>query len=224
MKNIPRIGAFLSCFLCSAAWPQSSLDSLVASAEQFESDGQWENAATVYQQILKIDPVSIPALNRLGAIRVGRGEYRKGIELYERAYKLNPREFVTNLNLGIAFIKMQDDRSALAPLTRAVSTGPDQPQPRELLGVALIAQDDYTHAIPHSKKYWCSTRTILELSICTRAYLQTGQFDQALRTSEWLKILAPDFIWVHILRGQAYDGRGENEKAVGDLRPPGSHS
>ena len=54
MKDIPRIGAFLICFLCSSAWPQSSLDSLVASAEQFESDGQWENAATVYQKAIAI--------------------------------------------------------------------------------------------------------------------------------------------------------------------------
>jgi len=66
MNNIPRIGFFLICFLCLPAWPQSSLDSLVASAEQFESDGQWEKAASVYEQILKIDPISIP----VGALRV----------------------------------------------------------------------------------------------------------------------------------------------------------
>src|SRR5256885_14833202 len=108
-----RIG-FLLCLCCFSAWPQQSVDSLIASAERYENEGKWEDAAEAYQQIIKIEPGSIPALNRLGVIRVRQGKYRQGITLYEQAYKLNPREFATNLNLGIAFIKMLDFRSAVA--------------------------------------------------------------------------------------------------------------
>src|ERR1700694_1378550 len=125
ISDMLRIG-FLLCLYCLQAWPQQLFDGLVASAERYESEGKWEDAAETYQQIIKIDPASIAALNRLGAIRVRQGQYRQGIALYEQAYKLNPRELGTNLNLGIAFIKMQDFKSAVAPLDRAVSAVPDE--------------------------------------------------------------------------------------------------
>ena len=64
---------------------------LVDSAEQFEIQGDWEHAAQAYEQILDQDPTSIAALNRLGAIRVRQGQYKSGIELYDRAYNVNPR-------------------------------------------------------------------------------------------------------------------------------------
>ena len=104
-----RIG-FLLCLCCLPAWPQPSLDSLVASAERYENEGKWEDAAETYRQIIRIDPGSIAALNRLGAIRVRQGRYRQGIALYERAYKVNPRELATNLtDIGLSEIRVHRD-------------------------------------------------------------------------------------------------------------------
>ena len=70
---------------------------------------------SVYREILKIDPRSIAALNRLGAIEVRRGEFSAGIRYYQQALDLNPSEFATNLNLGIAFIKKPGLRGCGSP-------------------------------------------------------------------------------------------------------------
>src|SRR5438034_2301734 len=138
--------------LCCQVFAQEPIERAAARAEQFEREGRWKEAAAAYQQILRSNPDSVPALNRLGALYVRQGKYQEGLKYYLEALKLNPQEFGTNLNLGIAYFKMQDYRSALAPLENAVRADPSNSQPRQLLGAALIGQDDYLRAIPHLEK------------------------------------------------------------------------
>src|SRR5216683_4133354 len=105
--------------------PQQSIEHLAARAEQLENDGKWEDAESAYREILKIDPRSIAALNRLGAVEVRRGQFSAGIRYYKQALNVNPFEFATNLNLGIAFVKRQDYASAVPLLERAARASPE---------------------------------------------------------------------------------------------------
>src|SRR5579872_2441916 len=144
LRKTVRYPLFLSiliALLLSTGAAQSagqSIENLAARAEQFENEGKWQEAESAYREILKIDPRSIAALNRLGAIAVHQQQFRAGIEYYKQALDLNPAEFGTNVNLGIAYIKQQDYRHAVPPLERAVQAAPDSFQARELLAGALI--------------------------------------------------------------------------------------
>jgi lipoprotein NlpI len=69
-----------------------------------------------YRRILALDPKSIPALNRLGALYVRQGEFAEGKNIIGKRFRLDPQNFGTNLNLGIAFLKEQDYPRAVAPL------------------------------------------------------------------------------------------------------------
>jgi len=44
------------------------VESLAELAEQFEAHGKWQEATAAYREILKLDPQSIAALNRLGVL------------------------------------------------------------------------------------------------------------------------------------------------------------
>src|SRR5260370_12728028 len=55
--------------------PQQSIEQLAARGEQFENDGKWDDAESAYREILKIDPRSVPALNRLAAIDARPGQF-----------------------------------------------------------------------------------------------------------------------------------------------------
>jgi cytochrome c-type biogenesis protein CcmH/NrfG len=99
---------------------RQQVEQLAAQAEQLESDGKWNEAAAAYRDILRIDPQSIAALNRLGAIEVRQGHFDAGTRYYKQALGLSPDEFVTNLNLGIAYIKMQRFGAAVPALERAL--------------------------------------------------------------------------------------------------------
>ena len=140
------VSLFLPALAIAQSSPQSTILDLAAEAESFEAQGRWQDAAAQYQQILKIDPRSVPALNALGALSVKQGNFKQGISYYQRALKINPREFGTNLNLGIALIKMQDYKSAAPALESAAEINPSSFQAQELLGVALIGRDEPTRS------------------------------------------------------------------------------
>src|SRR5580692_7427276 len=142
MKSLGMRRAPLRYALCVAlacglgcAQDQDNVAALAARAESFEQQGKLDDAAATYRQILQLDPRSVAALNRLGALSVARQQFRAGIEYYRRALAVSPREFATNLNLGIACIKMGDYGSARTPLEIAAEDQPDDFRARELLGV-----------------------------------------------------------------------------------------
>lgn len=196
-------------------FPQESIEHLALRAEQLEQNGKWEDAESVYREILGIDPRSIAALNRLGAIEVGRGRFDAGIRYYTQALGLNPSEFATNLNLGIAYIKKQDYGNAMPPLERAAQAAPGSFQVRELLGGALVGQNDFSSAIPQLEKaYELNPNDLATLYLLERSYLETKQFKKALPTFEHLQSLDPGGPWVRILRGQAEDGLGNYQNAI----------
>jgi tetratricopeptide (TPR) repeat protein len=195
--------------------PPQSLEHLALRAEQLENEGRWEDAESVYRQILKIDPRSIAALNRLGAIEVRRGQFGVGIGYYKQALQLNPSEFGTNLNLGIAYIKKQDYRSAVAPLERAAQEAPESFQAHELLAGALVGQNDFSRAVPQLEKASeLNPNDVATLYLLERSYLETKQFAKALPAFERLQSLDPSSPWVRILRGQAEDAVGNYQKAI----------
>ena len=86
---------------------QQSIQAIGAQAEEMEREGRWNEAAEGYRQILTLDPKSIAALNRLGALYVREGRFAEGMKFY-RERSSRSANFGTNLNLGIAFLKEQD--------------------------------------------------------------------------------------------------------------------
>jgi Tfp pilus assembly protein PilF len=115
---------------------QESIERLAQDAESLEQQGKLAEAAEKYQTVLKINPRSVAALNRLGTIYVHQGKFDQGIEFYRRALRLRPEEFGTNLNLGIAYMRVQDYKSAAPVLDRAAGLRPSDFQAQALAGVA----------------------------------------------------------------------------------------
>ncbi len=209
------VSFFLSALAIAQSSPQSTILDLAAKAESFEAQGLWQDAAAEYQQILKVDPRSVPALNALGALSVKQGDFKQGISYYQRALKINSREFGTNLNLGIALIKIQDYKSAAPALESATEINPSSFQAQELLGVARIGRDEYARAIPPLEKALSlEPRDPGSNYLLIRAYIETKQFKKALDGFDRLEQLDPGSPWVRILRGQAYDGLGSYQKAL----------
>ncbi|MFN7993551.1 MAG: tetratricopeptide repeat protein [Bryobacteraceae bacterium] len=198
--------------------PQQSIQDLAARAEQSENEGKWDDAEAAYREILKIDPQSIAALNRLGAIEVRQGRFTAGIRYYTLALHLNRDEFATNLNLGIAYIRSRDYSNAVAPLQRAARAKPDSFQAHELLAAALVGQNDFARAVPELEQASAlNPADLATLYLLERSYLETKQFEKALPAFERLQSLDADSPWVRILRGQAEDGLGNHQKAIDEF-------
>src|SRR5262245_24884531 len=78
------MGALFATVLLAQTNPQAEVEVLAAKAEKLEAQNRWDEAAAAYLQILRIDPQSIAALNRLGALFVRQGKFQTGIQYYQR--------------------------------------------------------------------------------------------------------------------------------------------
>ena len=96
----------LSCACLLRA--QESIQSIGARAQQLETEGRWNEAAEAYRQILAIDPKSIAALNRLGALYVRQNQFAEGsVVCLPRRPRLHKDEGLT-----IGFITQNLERLA----------------------------------------------------------------------------------------------------------------
>jgi tetratricopeptide (TPR) repeat protein len=197
---------------------QDNVASLAEQAEALEEQGRLDAAAATYRRILELDPQSVAALNRLGALCVKQQQFQAGIDYYQRALTLNPREFATNLNLGIAYVKVANYRSARYPLEIAAEDAPDDFQARELLGVAMIGQEDYPGAIPQLEAALrLNPSDVGTMYLLDRAYLECEQYPKALSTFKRIEELDPGSPWLHVLQGQAYDGIGNYSQSIAEF-------
>jgi tetratricopeptide (TPR) repeat protein len=209
-------GTILSlCFSVPKARAADSIQVLAARAEKLEAEGEWQQAAAVYKSILKLNPKSLAALNRLGTLYVHHQKSEEGIKYYKRAIEVSPNEYVTNLNLGIAYFKMSNYPSAVGPLKKASEAQPSSFQARELLSVALIGTGNYEAAIPELEKAKeIEPQDVSTQYLLVRSYMAKKEFNKALNVFNSLESLAPQSLWVHILKGQAYEGLGDYQKAL----------
>ena len=56
------------------------------------------------------------------------------------------------------------------------------------------------------------------LYLLSRAYLQTKRFDKALAAFDELAQADPNSPWIHLLKGQAYDGLADFDKAIEEFK------
>jgi tetratricopeptide (TPR) repeat protein len=211
--------ALAAMIACGPAAAQSQapddVPSLAAKAERLERQGDLEGAAAIYREILQLDPRSVAALNRLGALSVEQRQFNTAIDYYRRALALKPREFATNLNLGIAYIKMGNYADAEPPLKIAAEDDPDDFRARELLGLALIGREDYSAASPQLEAALrIKPDDVNTMYLLDRAYLECGDYPKALAMFKQIEVHDPGAPWLLVLEGQAYDAMGNFNRAI----------
>ncbi len=86
---------------------------------------KFAEAAHVYQEILRQEPVNFDALHLLGVVALQTGRIRQSVELITRATALNPNVATTHSNLGSALIALQHFAEALPSLDTAIALSPD---------------------------------------------------------------------------------------------------
>ena len=75
----------------------------IKTAVRYHQAGQFQQAESLYNQILQEDPGHADALHLLGVIARQRGEYDLAVELITKAIAKNSSVFIYHNNLGNAF-------------------------------------------------------------------------------------------------------------------------
>ncbi len=184
-------------------------------ALEYQKMGYLSQAETIYHQILRKDKNNADALHLLGVIALESGKPEEGIELIEKAIRLDPAEPTFYNNAGEACRTINKLDKAIAYYRRATSLAPDFYTAHYNLGVALQEQGNLDEAIV------CFRRT-LSLSPdhaeahynLGNAFLDQGKLEDAIACYQKALSLKPDYADAHNSLGNAFHDQGKLDEAI----------
>src|SRR5205807_7419794 len=110
-----------------------SADQLYNEALAADQKGDFARAALLYEEVIKVQPDSIPARTNLGAVLVQLGRFQEAIAQYEEAIKRDPKNSIVHLDLALAWYKQGEYEKAIRELEILRSEKPDDRQSLYLL-------------------------------------------------------------------------------------------
>jgi tetratricopeptide (TPR) repeat protein len=76
--------------------------------------GLIEQAATIYEDILRLRPMHFDALHCLGVVASQRGEHQQAVECFSKAIKLHSKNPFFHFNLGVSLEELGQLEAALS--------------------------------------------------------------------------------------------------------------
>lgn len=104
---------------------QPDLKAIFDTAWLHFQNGQFQQAAALYQRILALQPRNVNALHMLGGIATKTGRLPLARQLLEQAIAINPGRADIHNNLGYVLTDLRKPEEAEITLTRAINLKPD---------------------------------------------------------------------------------------------------
>lgn len=148
--------------------PGETIDPLLAQARAYNERGDWQQAETLYRQILDRDSEQVEALEFLGVRALMAGGLQRAAQLLERAVQHNHTDAKLLKNYGLACLGTNQREKALRAFSQALEIQPDLFVARlyrgnivETLGDDTAALHDYYGAIitAQANGRWLSPQT-----------------------------------------------------------------
>ncbi len=173
---------------------------------------RYQEAETVYQHVLSIDPAYEGVYMNLGNTAFRQGDQERALQLYEKEFKINPSAEVLH-QIGWYYGKISKPDSALSAYQRALTM--DSTHTKTLMRLAEIYKED--GELERSLEY---TRKGIELAPTNINYryflgsllLLKGEIPEAINTLGRVVYDRPWHYWANYNLGQALIRNGEAEK------------
>jgi tetratricopeptide (TPR) repeat protein len=201
----------------------SAGDSRRQAAFVLEQQGRVSDAEAAWQAIAKAHPADAEAYAHLGLLQAQEAHYKEAVSFYRKALALNRRMPGLQLDLGLAYFKGGDLKSALAtfgPLLRAAPRGsPEALRLTTLVGLADYGLGAYAAAIPHLKQATAADPQNLPFRLAlAHSCLWTKQYQCVLDVYHEIVTLNADSAEADMLAGEALDEMSDKEGAVRQFR------
>ena len=108
--------------------------------QEARQKGELEDAATDYQEALRLDPNYVEAHNELGALLAGAGRSAAALEQYSAVLRLQPGSPQAHENAGNELLKLGRLDDAFSEFQAATNLAPADAQPVCLMGKVLLRQ------------------------------------------------------------------------------------
>ena len=175
-----------------------ALEVAFSSAAKALSRGDLVAAESGFRAVLHTQPNHVGALGNLGVVYSRAGRIRDAIQVYRRALKIAPKDRALLLNLGLAYLK--DDNQADARRAFEGIPAPDA-QVRELLAATLVHTGDSARALQILSDL---PQTANVVYLTGLAHLKAGDREAARKILDESLPAAATPAQVAFLRGRAY--------------------
>lgn len=150
MKKI--ILLFFTGFLFTSLTAQNTeeIENLINEGIQYHDDGQYQQAITLYNQALMLEPYNLSALAEKAYSLMEAGEYRESINCCRLAIEKHPGENLLRMvysNYGNALDEMNKPDSAIIIYDEGMKMFPDSYLLHFNKGITLLRQEKYPDAL-----------------------------------------------------------------------------
>ena len=125
---------------------KSQPNPLFQQAVQFHTNGQLEEAASLFETLLQTTPEHFPTLHRLAAIRRQQGRHQESLTLLKTAARLNPSSAEIHNSLGNTLNMLGRSEEAVAAYQESIALRQDVPEVHQNLANSFRALARYEEA------------------------------------------------------------------------------
>jgi tetratricopeptide (TPR) repeat protein len=155
-----------------------------------------------------------------GIEEMGRGEYEKALERFQRAAESEPDNPDVHYFLGLAYSRLGDYPSAIAAFEKALNLDPQDPRARYELGMVYFSMEDYPKALASFKRAHRDDPSNALVSLYLGAtYQGMGQHGKSIRYVREARELDPNIAQMsEFYLAMAYVGLGRYKEATETLQ------
>jgi protein O-mannosyl-transferase len=152
----------------------------VAAAGTRARNQVWRTEESLWRDVSEKSPGSSRGVMNYATVLLTRGDFKTGLPVLQRAAEINPYDFLPEMNLGVAYGNLGQDKEAAHHFERAVALAPDLWEPHFYYGRWLESK----RRLPESQAQLEAAVRLNPLSLQARSllmqvYEETGN-NQAL--------------------------------------------
>ncbi|MEW6530845.1 MAG: tetratricopeptide repeat protein [Thermodesulfobacteriota bacterium] len=187
----------------------------LALAHALRGSNQLEQAAREYEEILRMVPTHVGALNDLALVRLGEDRPEDAAQLLRKAIAHNPGSIVSETNLAVAFFRQGRAQEAMDLLQRLTHQKPLFVRPYLVLGQALIYRKAYTEAERLLREALAINPYVAEAyATLAEASLEQGKLEEAWRLARRAVRLRADSAMAYNALGQVALEQARHDESV----------
>jgi tetratricopeptide (TPR) repeat protein len=180
--------------------PKSSTQSSqLRQAEDFIQQGDFEQAKSVIQEHLKLNPSSVDFLNLLGIVYTDEKDFAPALAAFQQALTVAPDSAITHNNLGNMYVAEQKVDLAEKEFAGVLKASPSNRDANYNLGLLLMAKGAPLEAIQHFLRI--RPQNVETRFNLIRAYFQAGKTTTALQAAHELSAAHKQDVQLHFTLG-----------------------
>ena len=187
-------------------------------AVQYHQSGAFQEAESVYWQILQADPNQADAWHLLGVLTSQGGRHELAVTYIQKALDINPGTGPFLYNLGLAYKGLDRKAEAIACFQQALEWRADYAPAHNALGGLLLAEGSPEQARAHCQEAIRLNPNLVEAHLnLGNVHVEEDEPAEALACFDRAIRIKPDYADAYVNKGSVLGKQGDLDQALACL-------